>query len=366
VLFQDPELQSVYPTVERDVAFGLENLGVPPRLMDARVDAALHSVGIGHLRHRAVHTLSGGERQRCALAGLIAMQPRLMALDEPLSQLDAEGAALLLRTLGALRDSGVTLLLGEHRVAAAMPAADAVLHMSAGSLRDGRDVPSVAPAQPLLRQPGTHGDVAWELRSVAAGHDETAVVDGVTLSGCAGEVVALTGANGAGKTTLLRTIAGVLAPLSGSVRRGAGRVALLPQNPQALLHRPTVRAEVAWTVRREPSAAPDVDAMLAALRLQHVAARYPRDLSTGEQQRAAIAAVLVGHPAIALLDEPTRGMDAAARTALQHVILELSQRGCAVVLATHDHDLAGAVAHRVVSVANGIVRERPAPQAALA
>src|SRR5207302_7266962 len=160
-----------------------------------------------------------------------------------------------------------------------------------------------------------------------------AVVSQVELAGNLGEVTVLVGPNGGGKTTLLRTIAGLIAPLSGTVERAPGRVAYLPQNPTALLHRPTVRAEVELTLRGAGTAR-DVDAILDTLSLTHVAARYPRDLSTGERQRAALAAVLVGAPRIALLDEPTRGMDATARDALIQLIRRLVDGGAAVVMAT--------------------------------
>ena len=164
-----------------------------------------------------------------------------------------------------------------------------------------------------------------------------------------GEVVALRGPNGAGKTTLLRTLAGVLRPLSGKVERRPGRVAYLPQNPAALLHRPTVRAEVELTLARAGDEA-SPDGILSSLGLAAVEGRYPRDLSTGERQRAALAAVLVGTPSLVLLDEPTRGMDAAARAALIGVVSGLRMRGAAIVLATHDAALIDALADRVVDV----------------
>jgi len=136
------------------------------------------------------------------------------------------------------------------------------------------------------------------------------VLEGVEVSGVQGEVVALTGPNGGGKTTLLRAIAGLLRPLSGTVSRAPGRVAYLPQDPGALLHQASVREEVELTAGSKPV---NVARILAELGLVHVAGRYPRDLSGGERQRAAIAAILAGEPPLALLDEPTRGMDSAAR-----------------------------------------------------
>src|SRR5438105_2328660 len=200
-VFQDPELQSVHATVEHDVAFGLENLGVARSEMISRVDAALESTGTGPEVFRRP---SGGRR-------------------------------------------------------------------------------------------------AWHLHRVTAGPARTPIVHDVDLHGAAGEVVALIGPNGSGKTTLLRTIAGLLTPLSGHVERTTGPIAYLPQNPTSLLHRRTVRAEVEWTLRHEGARTRASDT-LSEFGLAGVADRYPRDLSTGERQRAAIAAVLAARPVVALLD----------------------------------------------------------------
>jgi len=178
------------------------------------------------------------------------------------------------------------------------------------------------------------------------------------------------GSNGAGKTTLLRVIAGLAAPRSGTVWREGGGVAYLPQNPAALLHRETVAAEIAWTLRGERRSHVLVDddardVLLEILGVEAVAHRDPRDLSSGQRQRAAVAAILCGSPAIALLDEPTRGMDGPARDGLVAAVRLLAARGASVILATHDSDLASAVADRVLVVAEGQVHDRGAPEAAL-
>jgi energy-coupling factor transport system ATP-binding protein len=357
-VFQDPELQSVYPSVERDVAFGLENIGTPAAVMHRRVGDALERTGITHLSGRAVATLSGGERQRLALAGVLAMRPRILVLDEPLSQLDDSGARALMATLVDLAADGIAVVVAEHRFE----------HLGALSGRSlsvdaGRIVDSPAPqhryvtGRVIARGVGLRtAPVAWSLDGVAAGPTRDPVLESVCLGCRAGEVVALVGPNGGGKTTLLRTIAGLLMPISGAVHRAPGRVAYLPQNPMALLHRPTVAAEVAWTVRGEAQTA-EATALITELGLLHLADRDPRDLSTGERQRAAIAAVLAGAPQIALLDEPTRGMDGAARDALCNVILRMRRGGCSIVLATHDKNLAAAVADRTIAVGSGSARE---------
>ena len=388
LVFQDVETQSVYGTVEREIAFGLENLGVARGVMHDRVDEAMAALGIEGLRGRRLSTLSGGERQRVALAAVLVLRPVLVALDEPTSQLDPEGAAAVLAACRSLADGGRAVVVAEHRLDAIAPAADRTLTVEGGRITAGgggddtawelpRPGSSAARPGSSATRPGSSaglpssatrprpggGEPAWELRGVAAGPAGEPVLDDVSLAGGRGEVVALLGPNGSGKTTLLRTLAGLLPPLAGTVSRPEGRTAYLPQNPGALLHLPTVRAEVVLTLRRT-GGAEGPDEMLAAFGLDRLADRYPRDLSSGERQRAALAATLAGSPALVLLDEPTRGMDGAARRALAAAVETLTDRGAAVVIATHDTDLAADLADRTIELRAGRASERTAPRAA--
>ncbi len=378
LVFQDVETQSVYGIVEREIAFGLENLGLPRAEMRARVDEVLARFDIEGLRGRRLETLSGGERQRVALAAVLVLRPELIALDEPTSQLDPEGAAAVAAACRSLADEGRAIVVAEHRFEAMLPAADRIVRMV-----DGRTVEMDAGTLAIPRVPRSRttatGAVAWSLDAVDAGPADRAILHGVSLEGRAGEVVVLLGANGTGKTTLLRTLAGLIEPLAGDVRRPDGRTAYLPQNPGALLHLPTVRAEVELTLRRtagsgagsgagggaaarQPSGAAVMgsgpDAMLAAFGLTSLAERYPRDLSSGERQRAALAATLAGGPSLLLLDEPTRGMDGAARRMLVEAVRSLTDRGAAAVVATHDEGLAAELADLTVSLAGGHATER--------
>jgi len=399
LVFQDVETQSVYGTVEREIAFGLENAAMARVEMHDRVDEVLAILSIAHLRGRRLTTLSGGERQRVQLAAVLALRPRVVALDEPTSQLDPEGAEAVLAACRELARDDRAIVVAEHRLETLLPAADRLLAVEAGRVSSttwsaimgaagaaagatagaaaGATAGAAAGATAGERRsgPGLAVEIAWELRYVAAstsGPGAPAILEGVSLAGGAGEVVALVGPNGSGKTTLLRTLAGLLPPLAGTVRRPAGRTAYLPQNPGALLHLPTVRAEVELTLRRTGAApagtggrAPGrgaatpsgADAILAAFGLAGLHNRYPRDLSSGERQRAALAATLAGAPALALLDEPTRGMDAAARRSLAAAVRALTGRGSSVVIATHDAELVAALADRTVVLGDGRATE---------
>jgi energy-coupling factor transport system ATP-binding protein len=358
LVFQDVETQSVYGMVEREIAFGLENLGTPRSEMHDQVDQVLAHFGIESLRGRRLETLSGGERQRVALAAVMVLRPSLVALDEPTSQLDPDGSAAVLAACRELADAGHAVVVAEHRHEVLLPAADRVIRMA-----DGRTVEKDAGSLAILRVPrsrsNTGGAIAWHLDSVDAGPAGRPILRGISLVGREGEVVALTGANGSGKTTLLRTLAGLLPPLAGTVERPRGRTAYLPQNPGALLHLPTIEAEVALTLRRTDSGESAAE-ILRAFDLTELADRYPRDLSSGQRQRAALAATLAGSPSLALLDEPTRGMDAAARRSLAAAVRGLADRGSAVVIATHDAQLAADLADRILEIRVGGVAEREA------
>ncbi len=402
-VFQDAERQAVHATVERDVAFGLENLGTAPAAMRLRVGEIMERLGIVHLAERSIASLSGGERQRVAVAGALVLRPRLLVLDEPLSQLDSHGARALLDLCAELRDSGTAVAISEHRLDGLLPIAESVVSIADGHLTGPAAAALLAPdldsapqvvrlsvamgwSPPLLdpadialppsvesrvaraRVAATTAPPAWRLDAVTAGHDD--LLREVTVTAHAGEVVAVMGRNGAGKTTLLRVVAGLAAARSGAVWREQGRVAYLPQNPAALLHRDSVAAEIEWTLRAQGrrGAPTDRDALRALLRVlgvDAIAGRDPRDLSSGQRQRAAVAAILCGSPVIALLDEPTRGMDGRARDGLVAAVRMLAARGTSVVVATHDSDLVASVADRVLVVADGAVHDRGAPEAAL-
>lgn len=405
---QDPEAQFVVDHVEHDLAFVLENLGTDQATMRRRVEEVLDALGIAHLRDRSPSTLSGGEKQRCAIAGALAAAPAALVLDEPTSMLDPQGADDVLAAVSRLNDDlGTTVVMAEHRLERAAPMADRAALIEGGTLAPAgrpRDViasydgaPTVTElgrllgwdplpltvreARAAVRRRGGPGGILnlapaqapFRLDRPAAGRPlltatgltvapgRQPVLAGVDLTVAQGEVIALLGRNGSGKTSLLRCLVGALNPRQGSIR-AVEPVAYVPQDPNALLFSPTVRRELGETLRllgrRDDGA---IDRWLAELALQPLAARHPRSLSAGERQRVAIAAVAIGDAPVLLLDEPTRGIDAPSRSALERAVVSHAATGGAVVLATHDVELAARCATRVVVLGGGeVVADGPA------
>ena len=390
-LFQDPETQVVLGTVRAELAFPLENAGLGSAAVARGVEEAALALGIAGLLDRSTGELSGGELQRVALGASLATRPALVLLDEPTSQLDPVAGDELLGVLRRLNEEwGTAVLLAEHRLERCLAAADRVVAM-----RDGAVVCDAPPdeylawAPPELQTPGARlfslaglsplpvavkdarralrdrglleGDVprpaapparragaALELKNLwLEPRGAEPRLRGASLTVSPGEVVALMGRNGAGKSTLLRIAAGLDTPTRGRVR-AAGRVALLLQTPGDYFLHDHVGAEL------------DAAALERA-GLAHLAARHPRDLSGGERQRLALAVVMGGEPpAVLALDEPTRGMDFARKAVLADALSALAAEGVAVVLATHDAELAVRVAARTVLLGRGdVVADAP-------
>ncbi|MEU1667927.1 ATP-binding cassette domain-containing protein [Streptomyces sparsogenes] len=414
---QDPLAHFVTDTVEDELAYGMESLGVPPDTMRRRVEETLDLLGLAPLRDRPIATLSGGQRQRVAIGSVLTTHPRVLVLDEPTSALDPAAAEEVLAVLQRLvHDLGTTVLMAEHRLERVVQYADQLILLpspgAAPVIGDPAEVMAVSPvrppvvdlgrlagwsplplsirdarrkAAPLRERLAPHtpdgeadlpaGEPVAEVARLAVRHGRVEALRGVDLTVRPGETVALMGRNGAGKSTLLSTLVGMHTPASGSVRLGAAgpggdrgvvphrtrpadllrHVGLVPQEPRDLLYADTVAAECE-AADRDAGAAPGSCRELVGRLLPGVAdSAHPRDLSEGQRLALALAVVLTARPPLLLLDEPTRGLDYAAKARLVEILRGLAAEGHATVLATHDVELAAELAHRVVILADGEV-----------
>ena len=351
-VFQDPEDQVVMTRVVNEVVFGLENLGVSPTCILPRAEQALEALGVAHLADRRTGELSGGELQRVCLAAVLACRPRVLVLDEPTSQLDPHAAAAL---LDGLDETGAAIVLSEQRTSRALAFADRVLFVEDGALLlDAATEEAIAwLAQHRPRYAGLEGCVA----AASAPSDPVVKIDngwfsyaefpvlcGTSLEVRRGEVVALEGANGSGKTTLAKVACGLLSLQGGGVER-RGRTGYVAQDPGRYLLCERVLDEVALAVEGDRARAA---AELRRVDLAWAENRHPRDLSSGERERLAVAAVAVAEPDLLVLDEPTRGLDPDGKAELADRLHRYASAGRGVLVVTHDRDFP---AHRRVSLA---------------
>ena len=353
-LFQDPEDQVVFGRVTNEIAFGLENLGTPPSIIWPRVHQALAQAGIARLDDRRTETLSAGELQRVCLASILALEPDLLLLDEPTSQLDPDGAAALLDLACEL---GGAVVLSEQRPTLPLERCDRVLFVEAGRILldapKGEALAWLAAHRPdylpresaVLSEDGGEGEALCTLDGTTYGYGAEPVLVKASLELRRGEVVALTGPNGAGKTTLAKLAAGLLDPQDGSVER-RGKACYLSQDPGRYLVSERVENEVALAVGGDLTRARRALAEVGLAGFEH---RHPRDLSSGERERLALAAVLVADPEILILDEPTRGVDPTRKAELAELLRREALRRATLVV-THDLVFAGDVADRAVTL----------------
>ncbi len=403
-VMQRPEQQIVTDRVWHELAFGLENLGVPQEIMAARIAEMASYFGIEEWYDRDTASLSGGQKQLLNLAAVMVMEPELLILDEPTAQLDPIAASEFIAVLHRLsRDFSLTILVAEHRLEELIPLCDRLLVMEAGRLilddtprqaahalrrhparlcampapvrlgcllgterlpltvREGRTLtaeyacnpPEPAETAPLRTSP------ALTLEHIRFRYDRACpdVLQDLNLTVHEGEICCLLGGNGSGKSTALGVAAGLLRPMTGEVRvfgkplrryrDGAlyrECLAMLPQDVQTLFLRHTVREELA-----------DAGAlgMDFPFDLSHLYDRHPYDLSGGEQQLTALAKILAQKPRLLLLDEPTKGLDAAARQTLTGILRQLQAQGVTLVIVTHDAEFAAQCADRCVMFFRG-------------
>lgn len=384
---QDPESAVVTDRVWHEIAFGLESIGTPRGKMRRLVAECAEYFGLGRIFESETASLSGGEKQLVALAAAMALRPKLLLLDEPTSQLDPISVRRFIDMLARLnRELGTAVIIAEHRLEELFAISDSIAVLDGGKLyaqsspreiyshlknhpmekalpaavklyslgggdgkspitvREGAENSVCQAALPLLpqaerrtRKEGEKPVLAAREVWVSYGKGADALKS-ASLSLMRGEVYALIGGNGSGKTTLLKTLAGIIKPLGGKVKPQKGaRIAYLPQNPMEILS-----GENALCVLTERG----VDKARAQALLREIGfsdeqfMRDPADLSGGERQRLALCALLSGRPDVLLLDEPSKGMDAAAKAHFAQKLRTLAQSGVSVLLVTHDAEFA--------------------------
>ncbi|MET9494637.1 ATP-binding cassette domain-containing protein [Streptomyces sp. NPDC006552] len=414
---QDPLAHFVTDTVEDELAYGMESLGLAPPVMRRRVEETLDLLGLATLRERPIATLSGGQQQRVAIGSVLTTHPRVLVLDEPTSALDPAAAEEVLAVLQRLvHDLGTTVLMAEHRLERVVQYADQVallpapgsplrvgdpatvladspvyppvvgLGLLAGwdplplTIRDARRAATALRSRldglsPAVRPGGSAppgGAPLAAVRGLGVRRGRVEALRRVDLAVAPGEIVALMGRNGAGKSTLLSTLVGMVGATAGTVtvcgaaphrlspRDLVRKVGLVPQEPRDLLCADTVAAECAAADKDAAAAAGTCRELLDGLLPGIAPDTHPRDLSEGQRLTLALAIVLTAAPPLLLLDEPTRGLDYAAKARLTGILRDLAAEGHAIVMATHDVELAAELTHRVAILADGeIVTDGP-------
>ncbi|MBQ7093421.1 MAG: ATP-binding cassette domain-containing protein [Clostridia bacterium] len=418
-VLQSPENQIVTDKVWHELAFGLESLGYDTPTIRRRVAEMASFFGIESWFYKNVTELSGGQKQLLNLASVMAMQPGVIILDEPTSQLDPIAASEFLAALGRInRELGMTVVLTEHRLEDAFPMATRVAVMDKGriicadtpenvgrelknkghsmfhampaamkiwaavendgncpvTVRDGRnwldDFAKNHQLNPLYGEniPQNTGETAIKCDDLWFKYekDEPDVVRGLTLEVKKGEFLAVLGGNGTGKSTSLKLLAGLNKPQRGTMEMN-GYVGVLPQNPQTLFVKKTVREDLYEILDDRKLSQAEQDKMVAyavkLCRLEALLDRHPYDLSGGEQQRAALAKVLILNPDILLLDEPTKGLDAEFKGVFAEILAKLLNRGVAIFMVSHDIEFCARYAHRCALFFDGSIVTESTPRA---
>ncbi|HSL27857.1 MAG TPA: ABC transporter ATP-binding protein [Anaerolineales bacterium] len=417
-LLQDPERQIVASNVYNEIAFGPENLGLPRAEVVARVEQALTRLKIEQLRDRETFNLSGGEKQKVALAGLLAMNPSILLLDEPLASLDPASAYEALEAFRSLADEGKTIVLIEHRVEDAIAARpDRLLYMEAGEIRylgPIDDLPTEInhrevklPAEWVIKRVQQRGEkvdkpefapntlrgdplVEFEHMDFRYSDDTPLVLQDVNLTIRQGDLIAVLGPNGSGKSTLVKHAIGLLKPTAGrvlvdgkdtrrmSVAQIARMLGFVFQSPTHMLYAPTVREELEFGPKNLDFQKDEMDKAvvesLSIVNLKGMEEYPPLGLSFGQQKRTTIAAVLAMRSQIMIMDEPTAGQDYANYTHFMDEMCRPDVDGsqslvaanfAATLFITHDLDLAITYANRVLLVGDKHIVADGAPEEVL-
>lgn len=358
-VFQDPDNQIVCDSVWHEMAFGLENLGTPQGEMRRRVAEASYFFGMGPWFHSDTDALSGGRKQLLALASTLVMQPRVLLLDEPTAQLDPIAARNFLHALFRVnRELGCTVVVATHEPELMADYATCAFELVDGAVGAVEDLGRFK-CEATLAERGALCD-ANAPAAVSArgawfryGRDDDWVLRGLDLEVRQGEVHALVGGNGCGKSTLLALIAGTRRAQRGEVRSAISAKAMLPQDPKALFAEERVDEELMEWAHIGGYGADEVQAMMGELGLADRADLHPYDLSGGQRQMLALGKMLLVHPRLLLLDEPTKGLDRTARERVAGMIEAARRDGVTVIVSTHDLAFVRRVADRVSLMFDG-------------
>lgn len=358
-VFQDPDNQIVCDSVWHEMAFGLENLGTPQGEMRRRVAEASYFFGMGPWFHSDTDALSGGRKQLLALASTLVMQPRVLLLDEPTAQLDPIAARNFLHALFRVnRELGCTVVVATHEPELMVDYATCAFELVDGAVRAVENLGRFK-CEATLAERGALCD-ANAPAAVSArgawfryGRDDDWVLRGLDLEVCQGEVHALVGGNGCGKSTLLALIAGTRRAQRGEVRSAISAKAMLPQDPKALFAEERVDEELMEWAHIGGYGADEVQAMMGELGVADRADLHPYDLSGGQRQMLALGKLLLVHPRLLLLDEPTKGLDRTARERVAGMIEAARRDGVTVIVSTHDLAFVRRVADRVSLMFDG-------------
>lgn len=417
-VLQNPENQIVTDKVWHELAFGPENLGWDNRTIRVRVAEMASYFGIQNWFRRDVSELSGGQKQLLNLAAVLVMRPDVLLLDEPTAQLDPIAAGEFIDTVRKInRETGLTVILTEHRLDSVLPQSDRMLVLDEGKLlvdaapADGaallaqrrhemfRSMPAPVQAYGMVYERGLAGEGRCPLdirdgrrwlenlfagREIAVpaltrGRDEKAaaaeevirldnvwfrysrqgddVIRGLSCRIYRGECFAVVGGNGTGKTTMLKLLAGILRPYRGRIRSGGQKILMLPQDPQTVFACDTVRGELEEMSEDEAAIRRTAELM----EIEPLLTSHPYDISGGEQQRAALAKMLLADPEVILLDEPTKGMDNAFKDKLGTIFERLKEEGKTLVLVSHDIEFCGSRADRCAMFFDGSITTEGKP-----
>ncbi len=389
LVMQNADAQLFNPTVERELAFGLESLGLPEEEIKGRIEKAARLFSLVHLLGRSPAELSGGEKRLVGIAASACLPCPTMVLDEPLAHLDEISVGKVKKAVRALRSEGRTVLIAEHRVQALLEEVDRCVILERGRVcfqgtpgqaRERLARLGLIPSYPVKQDRDLSGlEVVLEVRDLSKTLGGRLVLDRVSLRLHRGEILALLGPNGAGKTTLIRHLNGLLRPDEGRVLvmgrpiTGSDPSSLAPlvgtvfQNPNDQFFKNVVKEEIlASPLARSSCSQERLESICRTLALTSVLDRSPYRLSEGEKRRVAMASVLALGPGILILDEPTAGQDGRSRMELARLILELQKEGTSILIVTHDRAFALAVADRCLEMEEGRIREAVEIQGGLA